>query len=73
MQHSVPHYYAFYFHFATTDILFERKVSEGRLCFTLNTSSLFQTPVITAFVHCELGVLNSGVAEVWRLLGCESV
>ena len=40
------------------------EVTEGSLCFPLNTPGLFETSVITAVVHCELGVLNRGVAEV---------
>jgi hypothetical protein len=40
------------------------EVTEGILCFPLNTPGLFETPVNTTVVHCELGVLNGDVAEV---------
>jgi hypothetical protein len=40
------------------------EVTEGTLCFPLNTPGLFETPVITTLVPCDLDVLNGGVAQV---------
>jgi hypothetical protein len=38
--------------------------TEGILCLTLNSPVLFETPLITAVFHCELGVLNGGANQM---------
>jgi hypothetical protein len=40
------------------------EVTEGILCLPLNSPDLFETPLITAVFHCELGVLNGGADQM---------
>jgi hypothetical protein len=40
------------------------EITEGILCSRLNSPVLFETPVITNYLHCELGVPNGGAGQV---------